>query len=504
MFKNVASQKIQLFAFIPSTGLPKTGDAANITAYVSKDHGTVTVLGDTSATELDATNAKGMYLFDLTQAETNGDELTFSAKSSTSDVAIVARLVTTLPTTGVLAPATAGRTLVVDAAGLADSNVIKAAGTAWASGAITAAVFATDAITASKVADDVSDEIRDKIVLRTTLRGTVGSGSTTTSVTTSAMSPATSVADQLKGRIVLFDHNTTTAALRGQATDITASSASATPTLTVTALTDMADTLTLPATSAVVATDDCSAGGHAQIVKLAISADGSATVIPADAGNGLDVDVTRLPALVAGTAYVGKVRLTDGTNDTSVSSTGALFVGGGVAHDDVDAGNPVKLGLRAVAHGSTPTAVAVADRTDWFANRAGVPFMIGGHPNLQSSEYYTTGAITDDNVLPAISTGSIYVITSISVMCSAANTVNTSVRIGFGATTVPSQGSTNADAVAKVVLSHPGVAPGSGVVKGSGAGIVGIGGDGEELRITCSAPTGGSLIVVVDWYAIAS
>jgi hypothetical protein len=82
------------------------------------------------------------------------------------------------------------------------------------------------------------DAIRDRVALRTTLRGTVGSSSTTTSVTTSAMSPATSVLDQLKGRIIIFDHDTTTAALRGQASDITASSASATPTLTVTALTN--------------------------------------------------------------------------------------------------------------------------------------------------------------------------------------------------------------------------------------------------------------------------
>lgn len=82
------------------------------------------------------------------------------------------------------------------------------------------------------------DAIRDRMALRTTLRGTVGSSSTTTSVTTSAISPATSVLDQLKGRIIIFDHDTTTAALRGQASDITASSASATPTLTVTALTN--------------------------------------------------------------------------------------------------------------------------------------------------------------------------------------------------------------------------------------------------------------------------
>ena len=66
---------------------------------------------------------------------------------------------------------------------------------------------------------------------------TVGSGSTTTSIVTSDCRPSGAVADQFVGRIVIFDKDTTTAALRGQATDITASSNSATPTLTVTALT---------------------------------------------------------------------------------------------------------------------------------------------------------------------------------------------------------------------------------------------------------------------------
>lgn len=89
MFKNVAGQKLVVYAYDPATGLPKTGDAANITAYVSKDHGAVTVLGDTGATEMDATNAKGYYLFDLTQGETNADTLTFSGKSSTASVVVV-------------------------------------------------------------------------------------------------------------------------------------------------------------------------------------------------------------------------------------------------------------------------------------------------------------------------------------------------------------------------------------------------------------------------------
>lgn len=86
MFKNTAGQKVRVFAFDKTTGTPKTGDAANITAYVNKDWAGVNVLGDTSATELDATNASGYYLFDLTQAETNADALDFSAKSSTANI----------------------------------------------------------------------------------------------------------------------------------------------------------------------------------------------------------------------------------------------------------------------------------------------------------------------------------------------------------------------------------------------------------------------------------
>jgi hypothetical protein len=69
--------------------------------------------------------------------------------------------------------------------------------------------------------------------------GTVDTGASTTSIPTSAFSPAVSAvtANQLVGRIVIFRRDTTTVALRGQATDITASTASATPALTVTALT---------------------------------------------------------------------------------------------------------------------------------------------------------------------------------------------------------------------------------------------------------------------------
>lgn len=63
----------------------------------------------------------------------------------------------------------------------------------------------------------------------------VGAASTTTSIVTSSISPSAAVTDQFKGRIVIFDRATTTANLRGQATDITASTSGGV--LTCTALT---------------------------------------------------------------------------------------------------------------------------------------------------------------------------------------------------------------------------------------------------------------------------
>jgi len=80
----------------------------------------------------------------------------------------------------------------------------------------------------------------------------------------------------------------------------------------------MADGVAITAGSGTtIATDDAGATGHVQIVKLAISADGSATPISADATFGLEVDVSRI---AAGTNIIGKTYLTDGTSDISVDT----------------------------------------------------------------------------------------------------------------------------------------------------------------------------------------
>lgn len=175
MFRNIAGQKITFLVIDTATNLPKTGDAANLTAYVSKDDGSVTVLADTSATELDATNAPGVYSFDLAQGETNAHKLVFTGKSATSGVRVVPK-------------------------------------------------------------EYVTQNYQLDRSARSIVNGTVDSGASTTSIPTSSLDPAAAVTDQFKGRVVVFDKDTTSANLRGQATDITASTSGGV--LTVTALTN--------------------------------------------------------------------------------------------------------------------------------------------------------------------------------------------------------------------------------------------------------------------------
>ena len=167
MFKNVASQKLIVFAFDSTTNLPKTGDAANITAYVGKDFGSATVLGDTSASEIDSTNAKGYYLFDLTQTETNANVLHFTAKSSTSNIVVIGvpAVVYTVPANFTATSIDSSGNVAANvtqfggsngtfSGGRPEVNTTHAAGTAWGSGAITSGVFASGAITATAIAAD--------------------------------------------------------------------------------------------------------------------------------------------------------------------------------------------------------------------------------------------------------------------------------------------------------------------------------------------------------------
>jgi hypothetical protein len=274
-------------------------------------------------------------------------------------------------------------------------------------------------------------------------------------------------------------------------------------------------------------------------------------LIGGDAANGLDIDVTRLPALVAGSANIGDVdvltvpaplsttgsgteatalRVTVATDSTGVlsvddngssltidgsisiigtaltvgavdetgsSAVDALAIGGGTPHDSVNSGNPVLNGAEAIAHGTNPTAVAAADRTKLYANRAGVPFVIGGHPNVVTIKHTTITTAVTDAAIVTVAGGLKIVVTRVSVTLDNASTVFPTLLIGFGTATTPT--------TTGVLVAHGGVPAGGGITVGDGSGILGIGADDADLRVTTTGnATGNGLQIVVSYYTIES
>jgi hypothetical protein len=119
----------------------------------------------------------------------------------------------------------------------------------------------------------------------------------------------------------------------------------------------MADNVELdPGTGgATVLTDDCTTG-HAQIIKLGYGANGDATVVGADA-NGLDVDVTRLPALAAGTNNIGDVDVLTVPADPFGANADAAATAGSTGSIQA------KLRLMTSQLDSIKTAVEILDNT---------------------------------------------------------------------------------------------------------------------------------------------
>jgi hypothetical protein len=152
----------------------------------------------------------------------------------------------------------------------------------------------------------------------------------------------------------------------------------------------MADNVELDAGSggAVCATDDCGAAGHCQRVKLALSADGNANLITADA-KGLLVqqttaaDFNATAVLAAGSALVGKVSIdqvtananevvvksgtvtavTDITNAVAVTNAGITTIAGAVAGTEmqVDVVAALPAGTNAIGKLAANSGVDIGD-----------------------------------------------------------------------------------------------------------------------------------------------
>lgn len=269
----------------------------------------------------------------------------------------------------------------------------------------------------------------------------------------------------------------------------------------------MADNVDISAgTGTTIATDDCTTG-HAQVVKLAYSADGDRTHVPADAngmlvnlGTNNDVTVTNATAANLKAEVVGTGTLAvqvDGNALTALQLIDDPVFTDDAAFTFTTSKVGVK-GLVAAAHGSNPTAVTAGRAAAPLANRHRIPFAIGGHPNIVTLKHANiTTAVTDTAIVASISAGTKVVVTRVTVSLDNASTVFPTVLIGFGATNTPT--------TTGVIFAHGGFPAGGQASVGDGSGMIGVGGDGEELRITTTGnATGNGLQVTVSYYTIES
>lgn len=200
----------------------------------------------------------------------------------------------------------------------------------------------------------------------------------------------------------------------------------------------------------------------------------------------------------------GAVRV-DANNPLPVitTTTSSITAVGNVGHDSAATGNPLTMGLTAVAFGTNPTGVTAGDVSRLYGNRAGVVFTLGGHPNAFSIEAQVQDADgpQTDVALVTCGAGCKVIVTFAKATCDPDNTGDIGIRVGLGTANVPAGSHTG---TAGVVLANDGILPGGGEVSGNGGGIIGVGADGEDLRYTSEDPAGGSCNVIVKGFTIES
>ena len=212
MKKNVSSQIVGAQMVDKDTGTAYTGTT---TIYVTGDGGAQGAGGGTGPTH----EGQGLFTYVPTQAETNYNHIAFTFTAA-SAVPVTVQVYTTWPQTGDAYPDTqsiSARTVLT----YADTQSISAAAvsvsgripTALIGGRIDANIGAISASTAS-----VARMVR---ALETEVLGEATAGATVSTIPVTSFSPASAVNDQFVGRVILFDMNTTTAALRGQASIVT-------------------------------------------------------------------------------------------------------------------------------------------------------------------------------------------------------------------------------------------------------------------------------------------
>jgi len=122
--------------------------------------------------------------------------------------------------------------------------------------------------------------------------------------------------------------------------------------------------------------------------------------------------------------------------------------------------------------------------------------VVGPLDTLTVKHANITTAVTDTAIITA-SSGTRIVVTSLTATLDNASTVFPTVLIGFGATTTPT--------TTGVIAAHGGVPAGGGFSRGDGSGVIGVGADGDDLRITTTGnATGNGLQVCVGYYLVST
>jgi hypothetical protein len=150
---------------------------------------------------------------------------------------------------------------------------------------------------------------------------------------------------------------------------------------------------------------------------------------------------------------------------------------------------------KSFVYGANPTEVTAGQYAFPPAGRNGIPFMLGGNPNTITVRANYTTAQTN-TVVVANSAGTKIIVTGFLIDVDNAATVNVQARIGLAQTVTPT--------TTGVFGSHPGIAPGSGIARGSGSGILGVGADGDQILFTGGVPTSGSVDCIVTYFTTAS
>tara|TARA_Y100000310_G_scaffold338130_1_gene426935 strand:+ start:291 stop:1097 length:807 start_codon:yes stop_codon:yes gene_type:complete len=192
MKKNTASQRWVVFAFDRTDSTPKTGDAAQISAKIALDGAAAAATNDVAPTELE----DGFYEFDLTQAETNADELWLTPESSTSDIQVIGVPGVIYPEDNATATDLATVDTVVDGIKavtdvLPDSGALSSLATAAALTTVDTVVDGiqtdldngTDGLGALKTLIDAVDTVVDSILADTGTDGVVLSSATCNKIT---------------------------------------------------------------------------------------------------------------------------------------------------------------------------------------------------------------------------------------------------------------------------------------------------------------------------------